>query len=129
MAKRSTNPGWLKIQAQRGAREDSDTLRLRKIDPKSDSPVFFVEIVIGQQMGSPVQRLSRATPWDLSYSAPAGRYACFPAWDWKEELLPSQETEIAVSRKFLEQVQEAFRSGVIPDGTLEELLELLAKKP
>lgn len=126
MASRSANPEWLKIQTQRKVHKDCDTLNLRRPEElEADRPAFFVEIVVGSQRGSPTQRLSRATPWDLSYSAPPGRYACFPAWDWKSDLLPPKEHTVTVPKVLLEQVLETFRTGVIQDETLQGLKDAL----
>lgn len=126
---RSTNESWLKIQAQRGSRDDDFRLNLRKPkDLSLNKPVMFVEVVIGSQGGSPTQRLSRATPWDLSYSAPPGRYACYPAWDWKEKLLPQEEEMVTLPRRLAQQVLDAFRSRIIHDEVEEELKKILHRK-
>lgn len=129
MVKKSTNPNWLKIKAQRASRDEDFRLSLR--DSKKlpeDKPTMFVEVTIGSQRGTPTQKLSRAAPFDLSYTAPPGRYACFPAWDWKTDLLPKEEETVEVRRVLLESVLETFRTGVIQDDVEKELKELLSRK-
>jgi hypothetical protein len=128
LAKPSQNPEWLRIQAQRGSRDQESNLRLRS--PQDVSPhraAFYIEVVIGSQGGTPTQRLKRAVPWNLSYTAPAGRYACFPAWDGGA--LIEAEPAVTVTRKLLEEVLEAFRTGVIQDDTARGLRVALDAEP
>jgi hypothetical protein len=122
------NDEWQRIKASRSTHTDVGILSLRPASGLPlDKPVFFVEVVIGMQRGSPTQRLTRAAPWDMTYSAPAGRYACFPVWDWQSNLLPPEEPMVTVPVKLLEQVKEAFNSGLISDELFDGMHKALGR--
>ena len=90
-----------------------------------DTPAFYMKIVLNPQRGTLVQKIERGSGF---YTAPPGNYACFPAWDWKKDLLSPEEETVTIPLELLKQIDEAFRTRVISDEAWSGVKEALAKK-
>jgi hypothetical protein len=128
--KRSVKPQGEMERIIRGYGGDEyDVERLHFLRPPSslvpNQPVFYMSISLNKQFGTLVQKINRGEGY---HTAPPGRYACFLAWDWKQPLLPAEEPKVNVPRKLIEEVLEAFRSGIIPEGT-ETSLRIALQNP
>ncbi len=102
------------------------------VRPGAGEPAFIVRIVSNYNGNGRLLQWGDVPLLDKSIHPDFkcyGEYAAYPLPKRHNggRLLPPEEPKVEVGRTFLEGVLQSFRTGVIPEGTSEELLKLLAK--